>query len=354
MGRFLLHRLLRALLAAWAIISVIFLLSRAGAQERPPASRLAEGSLSATTASPVQRRQAGQLQQRRLGLTGPLFYVSAAPAPAAGLGWRWHWNGRANQYHQWLRRLVHANLGVSFRDGQPVTLLLGQSLRYTLPLTVGAAVCSIGLVWLVAPHLGRPSWRRRFLLGLFFVVDAVPLFVVALLLLLLLANPDALAWFPAYGLGPEDAAAPWPVRLQALAYHLALPLLTLTLASLPALAVPLDAALRHELRADYVLTARAKGLPDSLVIRHHALRNALLPALTLLTELLPGLVAGSVVVELVYSLPGMGRLLAEAAAAHDYPVLLGGVLLIALVRLLGQLLADWLYTLADPRIRLPV
>jgi len=353
MGRFLLYRLLRTLPATGAIVSLIFLLSRAFILDQPLAGRLADADLSTRAVSAVQRQRAEEQIRHRLGLTGPLFYFSAVQGPATGLGWRWRWNGTANQYHQWLRHLVHADFGVSFRDGQPVVALLRQSLYYTLPLTGGAVLATIGLAWLAAPHLGRQSRRRRFFLGLLYLVDALPLFVVALLLLLLLANPDLLAWFPSYGLGHEDASAPWVSRLQLLASHLALPLLALTLVSLPPLLVQLDAALGHERRADYVLTARAKGLAEIRVTRHHILRNALLPLLTLLAEQLPALVAGSVVVELIFSLPGMGRLLAEAAAARDYPVLLGGVLLIALSRLLAQVLADCLYFLVDPRIRLP-
>ena len=120
---------------------------------------------------------------------------------------------------------------------------------------------------------------------------------------------------------------------------------------LPSLALPLEAALRHELSTDYATTARAKGLPIGQVLRRHALPNALLPLLTTLTELLPALVAGTVVVEVVFALPGSGRLLAEAAAAHDYPVVVAGVLLAAAARLLGLVLADVLYFLTDPRLR---
>lgn len=353
MGCFLLYRLLRTLPATGVILSLIFLLSRALVQDQPMSGRLADADLSTRAVSAAQRQVAEQQIRHRLGLTGPLFYFSAAQGPAVGLTWRWRWNGTANQYHQWLLHLTHANFGVSFRDGQPVMALLRQSLYYTLPLTGGAALGTIGLAWLAGPHLGHQSRRRRVLLVLLYMVDALPLFVVALLLLLLLANPDLLAWFPSYGLGHEDPSASWVSQLQLLASHLALPLVALTLVGLPPLLVQLDAALGHERRADYVLTARAKGLAEIKVTRHHILRNALLPVLALLSEQLPALVAGSVVVELIFSLPGMGRLLAEAAAARDYPVLLGGVLLIALSRLLAQVLADGLYFLADPRIRLP-
>ncbi|WP_262892500.1 ABC transporter permease subunit [Hymenobacter qilianensis] len=121
---------------------------------------------------------------------------------------------------------------------------------------------------------------------------------------------------------------------------------------LPSLVVQLYDALRHELGANYATTARAKGLSGYQVATRHALRNAMLPIIALLTDLLPALVAGAVVVEVIFALPGMGRLLADAAAAHDFPVLVGGVLLVAVMRLLGLVVADMLYFLTDPRIRL--
>jgi peptide/nickel transport system permease protein len=179
------------------------------------------------------------------------------------------------------------------------------------------------------------------------------LFVIALGLLLLLANPDALAWFPAYGLGATDAASPWAGGLGQYLYHLVLPMLSLILVSVPGLVIQLDASIQQELQALYVATARAKGARPRSIIRRHIMRNALLPVLPLLSDLIPNLVAGSVVVEMIYALPGMGRLLAEAASNQDFPVLLGAVLLVSLARLLSQLLADLLYQWADPRIRLP-
>jgi peptide/nickel transport system permease protein len=183
-------------------------------------------------------------------------------------------------------------------------------------------------------------------------LHALPLFVVALALLLLLANPEMVAWFPAYGL--DDMAENESTTRNQLAsytWHLALPVAALFLSVLPDFTLQLEANLLHEMRAGYATTARAKGLSVQQVIRNHALRNALLPSLTQLALLLPALVAGAVVVEVAFALPGMGRLLAEAAANRDYPILVGGVLLTGLARLLALLLADLFYFLADPRIR---
>jgi peptide/nickel transport system permease protein len=102
---------------------------------------------------------------------------------------------------------------------------------------------------------------------------------------------------------------------------------------------------------DYVTTARAKGLSTRQIIRRHALRNALLPLLTLLADLLPAVLAGAVVVEVIFALPGMGQLLSDAATARDYPVLLGALLVILVARLTAYILADAAYRLADPRLQ---
>jgi peptide/nickel transport system permease protein len=281
---------------------------------------------------------------------GPLFYFSLTHS-STGETSRWEWHGSNNQYHHWLQKAVQGNLGTSYRNGQAVTTVLGEALRYTLPLTTSAALLAAGLsvalaLWLVR---GGPAFLLHVLYGL----DALPLFVVALGLLLLFANPDLLPLFPAYGLGQLSGEnAPWTTQLNTYLYYSTLPLASLVLVKLPSLVVQLHDALRHELNANYATTARAKGLSALQVTTRHALRNALLPIITLLTDLLPSLLAGAVVVEVIFALPGMGRLLAESAASHDYPVLVGGVLLIALMRLIGLVAADALYFLADPRIRL--
>ena len=353
MARYVFLRLLRLLFALWLTISGVFLLSRSLPSDII-LQQLSVGEISVTTSSVAQQRMAEQRFRHRLGLDLPLFYFSPPAADTSSARWQWH--GTQNQYHQWMWQLLHGDLGRSYRDGQPVTALLATALSYTLPLTTLAATFSILLALWLATRLSVRQQLRPHVLRLLYALDALPLFVLALLLLLLFANPDMLTWFPAYGLGEEAELvdASWLIRTSTLLYYLTLPLICLALVNLPHLVVQLDAALQHERQATYAATARAKGAPEKQVVRHHTLRNALLPSLAQLTDLLPALVAGAVVVEVIFALPGVGRLLAEAAANHDYPVVLGGVLLTALVRLLAQFLTDSLYLVADPRIRLRV
>lgn len=344
----LLARLGRAAGAAWVIASLVFISSRLlpGGPEQlaldssGDLSRPVAGARSLASQWAVQ-----QAMRNRLGLTLPVFYVTRSAEPPV----RWHWRGFDNQYHRWVVALLHGDLGYSYRDGQPVTVLLGQALAYSLPLAGSAAVLAAGLALVLALYLAQSptGTLRQVLLALLTGVQVLPLFLLALVLLLLFANPEVLNLFPAAS-QPPTGGAPlagyWLVRS-------ALPLLSLVLAVLPELTLPLVAALRHETRAGYATTARAKGLTVSRMLRRHALPNALIPLLTTLTGLLPTLVAGTVVVEVIFALPGSGRLLAEAAAAHNYPVVVAGVLLTAAVQLLGLVLADVLYFLADPRLR---
>nr|WP_246558601.1 ABC transporter permease [Hymenobacter piscis] len=334
----------RALVAVWLTLSALFLLSRSVTDQ----AAFIQSTLTSNTRLDAQTNQAALTRQllHRYGLDVPLFYVSWQTPT----GWRWH--GCRNQYHYWLGQLLAGDLGLSYRQGTPVRELLREALHYTLPLTLLATVGSVALALGLAVSLSyRPRFRRLMLLALH-GVQSFPLFLVAVGLLLLLANPDALAWFPAFGLGLEQESGGWWQSTADLLYHLALPVLSLVIVSLPGLVVQLDGAIRQELALAYVATARSKGASRRRTLWRHVLRNALLPTLAQLTDLLPNLVAGSVVVEVLFALPGMGRLLAEAAATQDYPVLLGAVGLVAVVRLAAQWLTDVAYQLTDPRIRL--
>lgn len=334
----------RPLIAAWLIVSFLFLLTRAVSNN----ANFIQTTLEADSRLQLaEREQLTQQLLRRAGLDRPLFYVSFHPTSG------WHWQGTHNQYHAWVTGLLHADLGVSYRSQTPVGELLAEALRYTLPLTVLAALLSLGLGLGVAMALHLTSSARR--AGVLIVVQAmqaVPLFLMATGLLLLFANPDFLDWFPSFGLGAEEPSIAWWQRPGQQLYYLTLPIFSLVLMSTPPLIIQLEGALQQELQQLYIVTARAKGASQQQVIWRHALRNALLPTLTLISELLPNLVAGAVVVEVLFALPGMGRLLAEAAATQDHPVLLGGVVLIVVTRVVAQLLSDGAYRLADPRIRL--
>ena len=353
MVRWGLARLGRALLAAWGIASAVFLVIHLLPASFDEVALGDASDLSRISDQRIASRQAARrVLYHRLGLDEPVFYISRSAGPPI----QWHWHGTRNQYHQWLRQLLHGNLGHSYRDGQPVLVLLKPALVYTLPLMASAAGLATGLaIWLALKFALAASGGGRWqpvVRTLLTAVQAVPLFALALVLLLLFANPDLLNLLPADGMGTDYPPLGGLAWLATYSAHLILPLLSLVLAALPELTLPLEAALRRELATGYASTARAKGLTAWEVAYHHALPNALLPLFTTFTGLLPALVAGAVVVEVLFALPGTGRLLADAAAAHDYPVVLAGVLLTAGARLLALLIADILYFRADPRLRI--
>jgi peptide/nickel transport system permease protein len=352
MGKWLLIRLAQTGGGAWLLASLVFLLSHQGPTDAALLALPDNTDLNAHTAgSATERDDALHIVRHRLGLDLPLFYASRVAATTTKAAY-WQWHGTSNQYHKWTAQLIHGKLGLSLRTGQPVADRLRNALTYTLPLTGLAILLTIATALVLAQRLAARPWWHRLGQSMLAGLQALPLFIVALILLLMFANPAVLNWLPAYGLSqPLKSNESFWTQAASFLSHAVLPVVSLTLTALPALTLQLEAALEQELRMGYATTARAKGLAEPRVIRQHALRNALLPMLTQFTELLPALVAGAVVVEVIFAVPGMGRLLAEAAATRDYPVLIGGILLIGTARFLSLFLADALYSWADPRIR---
>ncbi|MCJ8167433.1 ABC transporter permease [Pontibacter sp. E15-1] len=377
MWPFLLKRLLLAIPALWALATAVFLLSRmlpgTFASERLLQNN-APGYYSKGTEA--DKQAAYTLYMKRTGLDLPLFYLSVAPAnglPAAQnklpaessqiqdrqrsfayLTPSVSWHGSQNQYHQWLVGALHGNLGESYRTSRPVTESLLEAIGNTFWLLLISMVLTFALALELSIQMIRKKgkWLRRALLPFLFITDSVPSFVLALLLLVFLANPDFLQLFPVYGMGyyTPDQLTAWQEMVQR-AYYMALPMLCLVLFNLPYLTNQVYASLHTAMQADFARTARAKGLGESAVVRGHALRNALLPIITIVSDFIPALVTGTFIVETIFAVPGIGRMLIEAVLSRDYPVLTGIVLLIAAFRIVAFVMADIAYAWADPRIR---
>lgn len=253
------------------------------------------------------------------------------------------------QFWRYLVALAHGDLLYSFRLRQPVTDVIAGRIGWTA-LLVGS---SIVFSTLVGTLLGfRSAWRRgrsgdAGVLGAAMLLDSMPPFFVGLLLILIFSV--SLHWFPVYG-----ALPPGGVRGLALlasgARRLVLPVVTLTLARIGGLYLVARSSLVSELREDYVVMARAKGL-GARGVRHHAERNALMPVVTDTLIEIGTMVGGAVVVETVFSYPGLGRLIYDSVLARDYPVLQGVFLLLAFGVILANLAGEVLYPLLDPRVR---
>lgn len=257
------------------------------------------------------------------------------------------------QYGQWITRLVKLDFGNSMSsDGRPVW----DRIKERLPLTVSMNVVSLVLTLLLAIPIGVASaywhggWFDRSMTVLVFIGFAMPGFWLALLLMLFFGIH--LEWLPLSGLTSLDYNTLSPFgKLVDIAKHLVLPLFVYTFGSLAGMSRFMRSSMLEVLRQDFILTARAKGLPVRSVIFRHALRNALLPVITILGLSLPGLIGGSVIIESIYALPGLGQLFYTAVMARDYPLIMGNLVLGAVLTLAGNLIADLCYGLADPRIR---
>jgi peptide/nickel transport system permease protein len=257
------------------------------------------------------------------------------------------------QYVTWLGRLVRLDFGRSFApDNRPVIDKITERIPVTLSLNIIALVLEFGLAIPIgifaATH--QNTLLDKGITVFVFVGFAVPTFWLALLLMYLFGVK--LGWLPISGLhslGSENFGTfRW---LTDLAKHLVMPVAVASFGSLAGLSRYMRSTMLEVIRQDYIITARAKGLSERVVILRHALRNALLPIITLLGFSLPGLIGGSVIFETIFAIPGMGQLFYLSVMSRDYPLVMGILVIGAFLTLVGNLLADLGYAVADPRIR---
>lgn len=255
------------------------------------------------------------------------------------------------QFWRYLTDLAQGKLGDSYSFSRPVTELIGERLGPTLLLTGSAAVLSIVLgLWLGQ----RAAWTRgsrfdRSQTGLALVLWSVPTFWLGLLLLLLFGG--TLRWFPTGGMITAGSTETGVGYLWDLARHLVLPLVTMVAVVYAQYLMVMRASLLEEMSADYLTTARAKGLREDQVRRRHAVPNALLPTVTLIFLTLGGLVGGAVTVETVFSWPGLGLLTFTALSTPDLPLLQGTFVVFSAIVIVMNFLAEIVYRLLDPRLR---
>jgi peptide/nickel transport system permease protein len=297
-------RLLLALPALWLILTMVFLLAHIVPGD-PVEQMLGEGA------------RAEDLQQLRhsLGLDAPLPL----------------------QYVRYLGGVLRGNLGESFRFQQPVLRVVLDHYPATLELAlVALLVCAaIGIPVGIVAAARRGSGVDHAAGVLTLLGLSVPNFALGPVLILVFSV--LLGWLPVSGRGGVA--------------HLILPAVTLGTALAAILTRMVRTAVMEQLSADYVRTARAKGLSESAVLLRHAFRNALIPVLTILGLQFGTLLAGTIVTETIFSWPGIGRLAVQSIAARDYPLLQGCILVIAVSYVLVNLLTDFVYVLADPRVR---
>ncbi|HQA04525.1 MAG TPA: ABC transporter permease [Thermodesulfovibrio thiophilus] len=256
------------------------------------------------------------------------------------------------RYLNWLRMVVTLDLGKSFVDGRAVK----EKIKERLPITIILNLLSLLLILVVAIPIGIYSAFKsgklfdRLLTVFVFTGFSVPTFWLALLAMIVFGIKFGL--LPISGIQSIGAETmPFYERILDWIKHLILPVTIMSFAGLAGMSRYTRSSMLEVLRQDYIRTARAKGLPERVVIIRHALRNALLPVVTLLGLAVPGLIGGSVIFESIFSIPGMGQLFYSSAMARDYPTIMGILVIGALLTLIGNLLADIAYFIVDPRIR---
>ena len=255
-------------------------------------------------------------------------------------------------YFVWLGNVVQLDLGRSIsQNNAPVAKLIAER----VPATMLLSVSSLVLTYLLSIPIGlwatvkSGTTAERILSSILYMLYSMPSFVAALFLQILLAVK--LGWLPLFGMTSDGyetlsmVGRTWDIFL-----HAAMPVACFTYGSLAYYSRFIRANMQEVIRQDYIRTAKAKGLPSHQIVVHHAFRNTLIPLVTLIGLTLPSLLSGAVILEQIFTWPGMGRLYFEAIGRRDYDTIMGLTLMFSVLTLMGQLLADVLYAVVDPRV----
>ncbi len=280
-----------------------------------------------------------------------------------------YWYGMHNQFHRWMfgdkkwfsseeepgkgAGFIRADFGFSYTDKRPVWSKMKDALPWTLLLNA----ISLFLAYLFSIPLGVWSARRKGTIAdrittfVLFLMNSLPSFWIATMLITFLTTSEyGMNFFPTFGLGDIDDEMTWFEIAMERGYHLILPVFCLTYGSLAYLSRQMRGGLLTVLRQDYIRTARAKGLDEGRVVWRHAFRNSLIPIITIFASIFPAAIAGSFIAESIFSIPGMGKLSLDALFSRDYPVVFTVMMLSAILTMVGNLFADIMYAVVDPRI----
>lgn len=256
------------------------------------------------------------------------------------------------QYVMWVKRLIRLDFGNSFIDNRPVI----DKIKERIPITLTINILSLMLILIIAVPIGvlsavyQESLFDRAMTVFVFIGFAMPTFWLALLLMKFFSV--TLQLLPVSGITSIDFEN-YSFMGKVIDYsrHLFLPIIISAFTGLAGLSRYMRTSMIHVLQQDYIRTAKAKGLTMAKVYFYHALKNALLPVITILGMSIPGLIAGSVIAESIFAIPGMGKLYYDAVMSRDYAVIMAILVIGAFLTLMGNLLADLAYFIADPRIR---
>jgi ABC-type dipeptide/oligopeptide/nickel transport system permease component len=272
------------------------------------------------------------------------------------------WYGSKNQYHFWLfgdgkqrKGVVRGDFGYSYIDSQPINTKIWSkvwiSFSFSLLSVIFAYIISIPLG--IYSAYKKDTKFDRITSIVVFVLYSMPGFFIGVLLLYTFANPDTLRWFPVSGIQDPTLYDPsWSMleKIQHRVPYFILPLITYTYSSFAFLSRIMRVGVIDVFGQDYIRTARAKGLGEGKVVMKHALRNSLLPIITVFANIFPLAIGGSVIIETIFTIPGMGFEIYSSILNSDYPMIVAVFTIIGFLTMIGYLVADILYAVVDPRI----
>ncbi|MBE9916714.1 ABC transporter permease [Paenibacillus donghaensis] len=256
------------------------------------------------------------------------------------------------RYGIWMKNALHGDFGFSLAQQKPVLTLFNEYIWNSFLL----AIVSTFLTWFIAVIIGvvsaykQYSWFDTVVMILIFAAMSLPSFFIGLFLIKICAVD--LKWLPPGGMLTTGSNATGWAYIKEVISHMTLPVVVMTLLGIGSLTRYFRSNMIDVIKQDYIRTARAKGLKESKVLFRHALRNALLPAITLVGFELPALFGGSLIIEKIFNWPGIGQLYIQSFGLRDYPLLMGFTMMLAILTVIGTLLSDVLYHIADPRVRL--
>lgn len=264
------------------------------------------------------------------------------------------WYGLENQYHIWLTNILKGDFGVSIVDGRPVSNKIGDAVAWTLRINIVAILLAFGIAIPLGLSMARKRGSRYDLVAgnTLFIFFAIPSFWLGTLLIVFFTTPEYSRWldiFPAGGIGNYHFETGGK-KLAIMVGSLILPVISLLLGALAYVTRQMRDSVVRESEKPYVRMARAKGLSEKEIYRSQILRNALFPMITLVGSAIPASVSGSVVIEVLFGIPGMGRLMYSSILSQDWQVVYVMVLIAALLTVIGYLISDILYRLVDPRV----
>lgn len=329
MRRYFLERIVLLMVTLWGITFVSFMMLQI-APGSPLEMKLGRGTDGSLADNSALNEEARRLLEEQYHLDKP-FLV---------------------RYGLWLKDLSRLDFGRSFMDQRPVI----EKIRERLPVSLTLGISSVIIAIFFAIPLGvlmgalKGTWFDRVSTALTIAIDSIPSYVLGLLLLTFLASPEFLDLFPIYGIQSDQyEQLSWIGRFLDRAYHFTLPVICYSL-GIAFIVQQQRSAFLENLQQDYVRTARAKGVSEPRVLFRHVFRNSLIPTVTTLGAFAPAILGGSIIIEQIFSIPGLGLLSYEALFQRDYPVIMANFTIFSFLSLLGVLISDLLYVVVDPRI----